>query len=282
MKQLLAITALSFCFAIAVSAQETPLQPQKPKKEINFKKELNLTQDQQNQWKSLNQEYRQKMLAVKNNSSFTDAQRKEQYKSLGIEKRTKLNSILTADQQAKMAEMRKKHSGGKKQATPVAQLNLSQEQQKQWKDLNREYGQKFVALRNNKNLTDDQRRQQFKSLADERKTKFNSILTSEQQAKFATMNSQRIAKAKSHYNELNLSQTQQEQWKSINKEYRDKMMALNNNKALADADRKAQFKNLAKEKNDKIKAILNSDQQAKFAELKKERRAQFKKPGISK
>lgn len=152
-----------------------------------------------------------------------------------------------------------------------SELNLTKDQQSQMKSMHAEYKQKYAALKADSRLSADQRKQQYKALHQEQQNKMKSILTPEQQSKLQEMKKQKVSQAKQHIKELNLSQDQQAQWKSINKEYKDKMMALKNDKTLDDQQRKDQFKSLNKERMDKVKSILNDDQKAKLAEFRKDR-----------
>ncbi|MDI3322154.1 hypothetical protein [Pinibacter soli] len=157
-----------------------------------------------------------------------------------------------------------------------SELNLTKEQQAQIKSMHAEYKQKFAALKADSSLTAEQRKQQYKALHQEQQNKMNTILTPEQQSKLKEMKKQKVAKTKQHIKELNLSQNQQTQWKSINKEYKDKMMALKNDKTLSDQQRKDQFKSLSQERRNKVTGILNDDQKAKLAEFKKDRHQHFR------
>ena len=157
-----------------------------------------------------------------------------------------------------------------------SELNLTKEQQSQMKSMQAEYKQKYMKLKADSSLTADQRKQQYKALHQEQQNKMKAILTPEQQSKLTEMKKQKISRAKQHIKELNLSQDQQAQWKNINKEYKDKMMALKNDKTLNDQQRKDQFKSLNKERMDKVKGILNDDQKAKLAEFRKDRHQHFR------
>ena len=75
--------------------------------------ELNLSQDQKTQIKSLHQENKQQRDAIKNDASLTPDQKKQKMKELHQSQSDKMNSILTPDQQAKrkqmMAERKQNH-----------------------------------------------------------------------------------------------------------------------------------------------------------------------------
>lgn len=82
-------------------------------------KELNLSQDQQNQLKPIFQGQHQQAKAIKNDSSLTPDQKKEKFQALRQDTMAKVNSILTPEQQQQWQQMRARHhkSGEQPQAT---------------------------------------------------------------------------------------------------------------------------------------------------------------------
>ncbi|MFT3979954.1 MAG: hypothetical protein QM687_05750 [Ferruginibacter sp.] len=85
-------------------------------------KELNLTEDQKSKMKTQQAETRSKIEAVRNNTSLTEDQKKAQVKEIMKSAQASQKDILTAEQQAKMKELRKdkKHDGKNKRKAPVA------------------------------------------------------------------------------------------------------------------------------------------------------------------
>lgn len=71
--------------------------------------ELNLTGDQKTKVAALNAEFKTKMEAVRNNSSLSKEEKRTQTKTIAEEHRTNLKAILTPEQAAKMASLRKGH-----------------------------------------------------------------------------------------------------------------------------------------------------------------------------
>ncbi len=65
----------------------------------------------------------------------------------------------------------------------IADLNLTSEQAKQMKDVNKEFKDKARALKDDQSLDKKEKRQQFLALNKERSEKMNSFLTPEQQSK---------------------------------------------------------------------------------------------------
>lgn len=77
-----------------------------------MKAELGLSNDQAAKLKSLNEQTHSQMKAIHENTSLTDAAKKEQMKALKQSTKTQRQSILTAEQNKKMAEMKKNHMKG--------------------------------------------------------------------------------------------------------------------------------------------------------------------------
>ena len=69
--------------------------------------------------------------------------------------------------------------------------------------------------------------------------------------------------------DLNLTDTQKEQFKKNNEEMRAKMDALRSNTSLGDEDRRIQMKALRDEQKTKMDALLTPEQKIKFDEARK-------------
>lgn len=74
-----------------------------------FKKELNLTADQETSLKSIFQEFRTKAQDLRSNSSLSQEQKKAQMHSLAKEYMAKGKSVLTPEQAKKFEELKGKH-----------------------------------------------------------------------------------------------------------------------------------------------------------------------------
>lgn len=71
-----------------------------------MQKELGLTADQQKQMKEAKEYFKNQKDAIKNNTSLTQEARIEKMKALQAERKAKMATILTPDQQKKMQEMK--------------------------------------------------------------------------------------------------------------------------------------------------------------------------------
>jgi Spy/CpxP family protein refolding chaperone len=82
-----------------------------------MKKELALSEAQGQKIKALNEEFKTKAQAIKNNASLTDQQRKEQFNSLNEERKTRMKAILTAEQLQKLESRKGKGQFKSKRAS---------------------------------------------------------------------------------------------------------------------------------------------------------------------
>lgn len=73
--------------------------------------QLNLTEDQKTKMKDLNQSFKTKREALKNNTSLAEAQKKEQMQALAQQHRKEVKAVLTAEQQQKLDAMRGERRG---------------------------------------------------------------------------------------------------------------------------------------------------------------------------
>lgn len=70
-------------------------------------KELNLTKEQKEQFKTQHQEMKAKREALKAQDNITVKEMREKQAALRAEQKSKMESLLTAEQKAKMAELKK-------------------------------------------------------------------------------------------------------------------------------------------------------------------------------
>jgi len=154
-----------------------------------------------------------------------------------------------------------KAKGDKKQkvAKLAKDLNLTDAQKQQLKSINEEYKGKD------------------KSLRDEKKAKAQAVLTSEQKAKLEQMKTDRKNKMKAAHEkkaaemkkDLNLSDAQGQQIKSLNEDFKKQADAIRNNSTLTQDQKKEQLKALGEQRKAKMNSILTPEQQQKL-EAKKQ------------
>jgi Spy/CpxP family protein refolding chaperone len=76
--------------------------------------QLGLTSDQATKFKAKNDELNQKMAEIRNNSSLTQDQKRDQMQQLRQDRKAFMESILTADQKKKLEEMKSKRENKSK------------------------------------------------------------------------------------------------------------------------------------------------------------------------
>jgi len=74
-------------------------------------KELNLTKEQKQQMKTMRQDSKAEQDAITNDTTLTEAQRKEKLKAVKTEAAKKLQSILTEEQRSKLKTIKEEKSG---------------------------------------------------------------------------------------------------------------------------------------------------------------------------
>lgn len=80
---------------------------------------------------------------------------------------------------------------GKKGASQMAELNLTQAQKDQMKKIRQDEKAKIDAIKNDKSLTETQKSDKIKELRKNQHKEMNSVLTKEQKAQMKTMRAER-------------------------------------------------------------------------------------------
>ncbi|MDE3183577.1 MAG: hypothetical protein KGM16_09180 [Bacteroidota bacterium] len=222
MKKLLLVAVAGLFFIANSNAQIQREMPQhqriKSDSSHHFQKgkmmqDLNLTEDQKTQLKSMREQMKQQHSAIQNDASLTADQKKEKMKSLRQSQMQKMNAILTPDQQAKMRAFREQR--GKNQRMQKGhqmmndQLGLTTDQKNQMKALHESMQQQRNAIQNDAGLSADQKKEKMKALHKDQMGKVNAILTPDQQAKMKAFRQQRMQNRKMHNNQNKMKQPQQ-------------------------------------------------------------------------
>jgi Spy/CpxP family protein refolding chaperone len=199
MKRIFTLAVAALVFASSAIAQDRKPAKDKGAKEFKgkgdkhgrhgqdrgkFAKELNLTDAQKQQLKTLNEEYRAKFQALKAVDSKKET--REKAKALKQEQQTKRQNILTAEQKAKMAELKEKRKTeakekGKERGEKMKkELGLTEAQGQKIKAINEDFHAKAKAIKDNQSLAQDQKKEQFKALNEQRRESMKAVLTAEQ------------------------------------------------------------------------------------------------------
>jgi Spy/CpxP family protein refolding chaperone len=207
MKKILS-TALAIVLFVGASQAQTTEDKKShrdgQRKEMAFD-QLNLTADQKAKLESIHQAQRNEMQALKKSGNVTPEQRKalhEKYKA-------QFEAVLTPAQQEQFKKQREdwkekgqrgdkgqgfgKRGGdfGKQEAYFKKELNLTADQESKLKGIFQEFRTKAQSLRSNSSLTQEQKRSQLQSLAQQYMAQGKSVLTPEQAKKFEELKGKR-------------------------------------------------------------------------------------------
>lgn len=160
-------------------------------------KELNFSDDQKKQLKDINAEFKKQMVELKKNDNITVKEYKSRKEAIRKEQHQKTQSLLTTEQKSKVEQMKQERITKAKERDKrgmenmKAKLNLSDEQVNKMKASHESFAAKAKEIRSNQTLSSDQKKEQFKALAEQRKVEAKSILTSEQLEKMQQMRKDR-------------------------------------------------------------------------------------------
>ena len=201
-KIILAITTIIVCFSSFAQSNNSASSEHK----IHNKNRVNqqntnkpdLSDDQKAQLKTINENFRQQMQDLHKNTSLTADEIKEKRKTLVKEHKEKINSILT-DEQRKEAESRhyefekgnKEEMRGERFEEMTKDLHLTPEQSEKMKNLNTALMNSIQSIRQNTALSQEEKKEQMKSLMKKHKDDMETLLTDEQKEQFKNNNKKR-------------------------------------------------------------------------------------------
>lgn len=200
MKKGIAGLTLILLMALSVSAQKMKEGKRKHKGSDHREaamKDLNLTEDQQANMKSVQADYRNKMNELNKNESITVGEMRAKKASINKERQSAVNNILTSEQQSKMHAKMKKGQKGPGHKGDVAsngdrlkkELALTADQEARMKNLNENHRKQIQELKNNNSLDADAKKQQMLSIRKKHSEDMKSILTPEQAKKMKKLRS---------------------------------------------------------------------------------------------
>jgi Spy/CpxP family protein refolding chaperone len=155
---------------------------------------LNLTEDQKKQFKSLQEQRRKDMEALKT-QNLSPEQSKEKMEALRKDYRDKSQALLTPEQKTQMESFRKDRKEGmtkrgefkgkerKKDGKWGQDLNLTPEQSEKLAASRKATGDQLKAVKDNQSLSEDAKKAERKKIMKAQQESMKSILTPEQQQK---------------------------------------------------------------------------------------------------
>ncbi len=193
MKKIIAAT-LAFSLVFAVKAQEIPERKhgspgmhERHKRHHGMDmKQLNLTDGQKEQFKKEKENFRKELGELKKNENITVKEWKSRMESLRKSHKSTMDGILTTEQKGQIEKMKtegKARQEGmmKKRGEHMkTRLGLTDEQSARLQKSRKETGDKIKAIRENKSLADEKKREDIKEIMKGQKETMKSILTKEQ------------------------------------------------------------------------------------------------------
>jgi Spy/CpxP family protein refolding chaperone len=182
-----------------------------------------------------------------------------------------------------------KHSGKHHQREMLSdKLNLSEDQKTQLKAIHEDHRKQMEDLKKNEGITVKERNEKKKAIQEQHKAKMESLLTAEQKEKMEQMrkdakegkeNRKPFAKRSGHHKQrgeqmksaLGLTDDQSKKLDAANADFAAKAKAIRENQSLTAEQKKEQYKNLSKERQDYTKSILTKEQIEKMESLKSKR-----------
>ena len=151
-------------------------------------------------------------------------------------------------------------------------LNLSDEQKKQLKEINEGYRKQIADIRNNKSLSADEVKTKSNALRKELAGKRQALLTSEQKTQMADRRKDFTAKAKARNGRgmaqmqkgLGLTAEQSTKMQASRKDFSEKVKTIRADKNLTNTQKQEQIKELSKQNREAMKSILTPEQLEKM------------------
>jgi Spy/CpxP family protein refolding chaperone len=154
---------------------------------VEMMQQLNLTDEQKTELKTINDDFKQQMTDLKKSEDkITATEFKSKLSTLRKEHHQKVDKVLTDEQKASLKKLmheRKadmKQHGARRLERMKKELNLTDEQVTALKKNHEAMEQKFKAIKEDKKLTDDQKKAELKKFKQDQHESLKSILTPEQ------------------------------------------------------------------------------------------------------
>ncbi|OQP51062.1 hypothetical protein A4H97_04410 [Niastella yeongjuensis] len=194
MKRVFIGMALAAFVATTACAQDQSLSNDRPKMHHHrgdALAQLNLTDDQKNEMKVINDDFKQQMTDLKKSEDkITVTEWKSKMATIRKDHHAKVDKVLTDEQKASLKKMHKDHGKGFRQDKHnrmdrmKKELNLTDEQTAAIQKNFDEGMQKMKATHDDKTLTDDQKKALFKTYHYQQEEGLKKILTPDQWNKF--------------------------------------------------------------------------------------------------
>jgi len=202
MKKAFIAMAFAALIALGASAQDQSNgfagRPKGHHNRIDKMQQLNLTEDQKTELKSINDDYKTQMTDLKKSEDkITVTEWKGKMATIRKDHHEKVQKVLTDEQKASLKKIKherrsdmRKHGGRRSIERMKSTLNLSDDQVTALKKNHEAMAQKFKVIKEDKNLTEEQKKAEMKEFKKQQHESFKSILSAEQLQKLEQLKKQ--------------------------------------------------------------------------------------------
>ena len=167
--------------------------------------QLNLSDEQKQQVKTMNEDYRNKIKNLEKDDNITLKDYRSQKADLEKERKSKFQDILTTEQKDQISQAKKDRSermkmiSQKRMDKMKTDLNLTDDQVAKIQDERKSMIDHAKAIKENSSLSDEQKKEQFMNLRKTSRDNINKILTADQLKKRDELRSRRMKNMKNSW-----------------------------------------------------------------------------------
>jgi Spy/CpxP family protein refolding chaperone len=190
MRKSIVLVGLMLVSAATLAQRKVDPMERAAKQAEKMKTELSLDDVQYKAIKAINEEYAEKQSRIMKDSALAKEAKRSQLKSLHQEKKTAVDKVLTDEQKSKWAahhsarqkkgQVHMARHNGEHAQRMQKNLSLSDDQTSKIKAIDKEFAEKFRALRSDSAIAREEVRAKAKQLREEYISKTKSVLTEEQ------------------------------------------------------------------------------------------------------
>lgn len=202
MKKIIACLLFAGTFVLTAAAQNTSAKKAHKHHHHNWMamKELNLSDNQKQNLKANNKNYKMQLSALNKNENITVKEARDQRYALRKDRQAKMMGILTPDQQNKLIQLKNDRQAkreaitAKKMDKMKSRLNLSDDQVAKINAGRAAAHNQIKQIRANNQLSRTEMKEQMMAVKTQHKEDFKSILTADQAAKMEARKQERTTK----------------------------------------------------------------------------------------
>ena len=201
MKKIIVSIIAFGCFILSATAQDkSDMQNHSHNQREMVIKQLNLTPDQQQKLQASREDFKTQMIALNQDESITLKEYRDKIYIMREEQKMQFLNILTADQKAKLEQIKKDNKAkrelmaSKRIDKLKMQLNLSDEQIATIKANREAERSKLETIIQNDSLSRTDKKEQLMTIKEANKDSMKTVLTADQYAKWQELKKERAEK----------------------------------------------------------------------------------------